>query len=121
MIRVLNPDRIGRTTILIVARYALNTQFHNLRPNVAQLAKGVVQLGVEHSDQVDHAVQPRIALTNGRDNHTSNTAGRTTRVVLQVEAISYPAEQRAILRKCTSCSILHGSLGSISLCDRIML
>jgi hypothetical protein len=76
-------------------------QFRNFRPNLAQLVKGVVQLGVEHSDQVDHVVQPRISLTNGRDNYTSTTAGRTVRVVLQVEVISYPAEQRAILRKRT--------------------
>jgi hypothetical protein len=93
----MNPDRGGRTTIQIVACYALNTQFHNLRPNLAQLVKGVVQLGVEHGDQVDHVVLPGIALTNGQDNHTSSTAGQTTRVVLQVKAISYPAEQRAIL------------------------
>jgi hypothetical protein len=47
---VLNPDRGGRTTIQIVVRCALNTQFHNLHPNLAQLVKGVVQLGVEHGD-----------------------------------------------------------------------
>jgi hypothetical protein len=39
-------------------------QFRNLRLNLAQLVKGVVQLYVEHGSQVDHAVQPRIALTN---------------------------------------------------------
>jgi hypothetical protein len=65
MVRVLNPDRGGRTTIKIVACYALSTQFHTLRPNRAQLVKGVVQLGVEHGGQVDHAIQPGIALTNG--------------------------------------------------------
>jgi hypothetical protein len=97
MLRMLNLDRGERTTIQIMVLCAHNTQFRNLRPNLAQLVKGVVQLGVEHGDQVDHAVQPRIALTNGRDNHTSSTAGRTTRVVLQVKAISYPSEQRAIL------------------------
>jgi hypothetical protein len=117
-VRVLNPDRSGRTTILIVARCALNTQFHNLRSNLAQLVKGVVQLNVEHDDQVDHVVQPRIALTNSQDNHTSNTAGRIARVVFQVEAVSYLAEQRAVLRKRTSCSIY---LGSIPLNDRIVL
>jgi hypothetical protein len=74
----------------------------NLRPNLAQLVKGVVQLCVEHDDQVDHAAQPGIALTNWRDNHTSSTASRTARIVLQVKAISYPAEQRAILRKRSS-------------------
>jgi hypothetical protein len=121
MVRVLNPDRGGRTTIQIVACRAFSTQFRNLCPNLTQLVKGVVQLCVEHGDQVDHAVQPGIALTNRRDNHTSNTAGRTTRVVLQVEAISYPAEQRAILGKCTSCCILHGCLGSIPLSNRIVL
>jgi hypothetical protein len=50
---------------MIVARCALGTEFCNLRPNLAQLAKGVVQLGVEHGDQVDHVVQPRISLTDG--------------------------------------------------------
>jgi hypothetical protein len=96
-------------------------QFRNLHPNLAQLVKGVVQLGVEHDSQVDHVVQHGIAFTNRRDNHTSSTAGRAARVVLQVEVVSYPAEQRAILRKCTSCCILHGCLGSISLSDRIVL
>jgi hypothetical protein len=93
MVRVLNLDRGGRTTIQLVVCRALSTQFHNLRSNLAQLVKGVVQLGVEHDGQVDHAVQPRIAFTNWRDNHTSNTASRTARVVLQIEAVSYPAEQ----------------------------
>jgi hypothetical protein len=118
---VLNPDRGGRTTIQIVACCALSTQFRNLRPNLAQLVKVMVQLCVEHDSQVDHVVQPVIALTNWRGNHTSNTVGRTTRVVLQVEAISYPAEQRAILRKCMSCCILHGCLCSIPLGNRIVL
>jgi hypothetical protein len=67
-------------------------QFHNLCPNIAQLVKGVVQLGVEHGDQVDHAVQPGIALTNRRDNHTSSTIGRTARVLLQVEVVIYPTK-----------------------------
>jgi hypothetical protein len=120
-VRVLNPDRGGRTTIQIVACCALSTQFRNLRPNLAQLVKGVVQLCVEHGGQVDHVVQPGIALTNRRDNHTSSTADRTTRVVLQVKAISYPVEQRAILRKCPSCCILHGCLDSIPLSNRIVL
>jgi hypothetical protein len=93
----------------------------NLLPNLAQLVKGVVQLFVEHGGQVDHAAQPGIALTNWLDNHTSGTASRTARVVLQVKAISYPAEQRAILRKCLSCCILHGCLGSVLLSDRIVL
>jgi hypothetical protein len=64
MVRVLNPDRGGRTTIKIVACRAFSTQFRNLRPNLAQLVKGVVQLCVEHGDQIDHAAQPGIALTN---------------------------------------------------------
>jgi hypothetical protein len=64
MVRVLNPDRGGRTTIQIVACCALSTQFRNLRLNLAQLVKGVVQLYVEHDGQVDHAVQSGIALTN---------------------------------------------------------
>jgi hypothetical protein len=42
MVRVLNPDKGGRTTIQIVARCALSTQFHNLCPNLTQLVKGVV-------------------------------------------------------------------------------
>jgi hypothetical protein len=46
MVRVLNLDRGGRTTIQIVVCGALSTQFCNLRPNLAQLVKGVVQLGV---------------------------------------------------------------------------
>jgi hypothetical protein len=46
---VLNPDKGGRTTIQIVACCALSTQFRNLRPNLAQLIKGVVQLCVEHN------------------------------------------------------------------------
>jgi hypothetical protein len=96
---VLNLDRGGRTTIQIVACCALSTQLHNLCPNLAQLVKGVVQLDVEHGGQVDHVVQPGIAFTNWRDNHTSSTAGRMARVVLQVKAISYPVEQRAMLRK----------------------
>jgi hypothetical protein len=53
---VLNPDRSGGTTILIVVRYALSTQFRNLRPSLAQFVKGVVKLGVEHDDEVDNAV-----------------------------------------------------------------
>jgi hypothetical protein len=79
---VLNLDRGGRTTIKIVACRTLSTQFRNLHPNLAQLVKGVVQLCVEHDSQVDHAAQPGITLTNWRDNHTSSTAGQTTRVVL---------------------------------------
>jgi hypothetical protein len=120
-VRVLNPDRGERTTIQIVACCALNTQFRNLRPNLAQLIEGVVQLCVEHDSQVDHVVQPGIALTNWRGNHTSSTAGRMARVVLQVEAISYPAEKQAILRKCSSFCILHGCLCSIPLSNRIVL
>jgi hypothetical protein len=95
-------------------------QFRNLHPNLAQLVKGVVQLCVEHGGQVDHAAQPGIALTDWQDNHTSSTADQTARVVLQVKAISYPAEQRAILRKCLSCCILHGCLSSIPLSNRIV-
>ena len=63
-VRVLNPDKSGGTTILIMARCALSAQFCNLRSSLAQLIKGMVQLGFEHGDQVDHAVQPGIALTN---------------------------------------------------------
>jgi hypothetical protein len=100
MVRVLNLDRGGRNTIQIVVCCAISTQFYILCPNLAQLVKGVVQLGVEHGGQIDHAVHPRIALTNRRHNHTSSTARLMARVVLQVKAINYPAEQRAILRKC---------------------
>jgi hypothetical protein len=42
-------------------------------------------------------------------------------VVLQVETVNHPTEQRTVLQKCTSCSILHGCLGSIPLSDRIMI
>jgi hypothetical protein len=102
---------------------ALHTQHAIPQPSLEHCLtrQGVVQLGVEHDDQVDHAVQPGIVLTNGRDNNTSSTASRTTRVVLQVKAISCPTEQRAVLRKCMSCCILHGYLGSIPLSDRIVL
>jgi hypothetical protein len=65
MVRVLNPNRDRRTTIQIVAWCALSKQFRNLRPNLAQLVKGAVQLCVDHDDQVDHAVLPGIALTDG--------------------------------------------------------
>jgi hypothetical protein len=49
----------------MVALRALCTQFCDLRPSLAQLVKGVDQLGVEHGDQIDHAAQSGIALTNG--------------------------------------------------------
>jgi hypothetical protein len=49
---VLNFDRSEGTTILIVVHHALSMQFHNLSPSLAQLVKGVVQLDVEHGDQV---------------------------------------------------------------------
>ena len=62
--RVLNPDRSGGTILLMAALCALSTQFRNLCLSLAQLIKGVVQLGVEHNDQVDHAAQSGIALTN---------------------------------------------------------
>jgi hypothetical protein len=52
MVRLLNLDKGRRTTIQIVACCALTTQFRNLRPNLAQLVKGVVQLCVEHGGQV---------------------------------------------------------------------
>jgi hypothetical protein len=45
---MLNPDRSEGTILLMAALRALNTQFRNLRPSLAQLVKGVVQLGVEH-------------------------------------------------------------------------
>jgi hypothetical protein len=67
---VLNLDKGGRTTIQIVVCCVFSTQFRNFRPNLAQLVKGVVQLCVEHDDQVDHAAQPGIALTNWRDNQS---------------------------------------------------
>jgi hypothetical protein len=47
---VLNLDRRGGTTLLMAAHRALSTQFHNLRPSLAQLVKGVVQLDVEHDN-----------------------------------------------------------------------
>jgi hypothetical protein len=52
------------TILLMAALYALSTQSRNLRPSLAQLVKGVVQLGVEHGDQVDHAAQSGIALAD---------------------------------------------------------
>jgi hypothetical protein len=42
----------------------LSMQFRDLHTSLGQLVKGVVQLGVEHNDHVDHAAQSRIALTN---------------------------------------------------------
>jgi hypothetical protein len=63
-VRVLSPNRSGGTILLMAALRVLSTQFHNLRSSLAQLVKGVVQLGVEHGDQVDHAAQSGIALTN---------------------------------------------------------
>jgi hypothetical protein len=48
----------------MAALRTLSTQFHDLCTSLAQLVKGVVQLGVEHDDQVDHAAQSGIALTN---------------------------------------------------------
>jgi hypothetical protein len=38
-------------------------QFRDIRTSLARLVKGVVQLGVEHGDHVDHAAQSGIALT----------------------------------------------------------
>jgi hypothetical protein len=64
-VRVLSPNR-GRGTILqMTMLHALSVQFHDLHTSLAQLVKGVVQLRVEHDDQVDHAAQFGIALTNG--------------------------------------------------------
>jgi hypothetical protein len=39
---MLNPDRSGGTTLLMVARRMLSTQFRNLRLSRAQPIKGVV-------------------------------------------------------------------------------
>jgi hypothetical protein len=64
-VRVLSPNRGGGTILLMAALCALSTQLHNLRTSLAQLVKGVVQLGVEHDDRVHHATQSGIALTNG--------------------------------------------------------
>jgi hypothetical protein len=61
-IRVLSPNRGGGTILLMMALHALSTQFRNLRPSLAQLIKGVVQLGVEHGDQVDHAALLNLGL-----------------------------------------------------------
>jgi hypothetical protein len=63
-VRVLSSNRGGGTIFLMVVLHVLSTQFRNLRPSLAQLVKGVVQLGVEHNDQIDHAAQSGIALTN---------------------------------------------------------
>jgi hypothetical protein len=44
-------SRQERGTILLMAALrVLSTQFRNLRPSLAQLIKGVVQLGVEHGN-----------------------------------------------------------------------
>jgi hypothetical protein len=48
-------------------------------PKPCPTRQGRGKLCVEHDDQVDHAAQPRISLTNWRDNHTSSTTGRTAR------------------------------------------
>jgi hypothetical protein len=48
----------------MVALRALSTQFRNLYLSLVQLVKGMVQLGVEHDDQVDHAAQYGITVTN---------------------------------------------------------
>jgi hypothetical protein len=49
-VRVLSPNR-GRGTILLMAALrTLSPLFHNLRTSLAQLVKGVVQLGIEHGD-----------------------------------------------------------------------
>jgi hypothetical protein len=81
----------------MAALRTLSTQFHNLRTSLAQLVKGVLQLGVEHSDQINHATQPGIALTHKSDNHTPGTTDRTSGVVLQVETVIHPTKQRTIL------------------------
>jgi hypothetical protein len=65
VVRVLSPNRGGGTILLMAALHALGMQFYNLRTSLAQLVKGAVHLGVEHGDQVDHAAQFGIALTNG--------------------------------------------------------
>jgi hypothetical protein len=49
----------------MAALRALSTQFCDLCTSLSQLIKGVVQLGIEHGDQVDHAAEPGITLTNG--------------------------------------------------------
>jgi hypothetical protein len=63
-VRVLSPNRGRGTILLMAALHALSTQFRNLRPSLTQLVKGVVQLSVEHDDQVDRVAQSGIALTN---------------------------------------------------------
>jgi hypothetical protein len=49
---VLSPNGGGETIPLMEALRALSTQFLDLRTGHAQLIKGVVQLDVEHDDQV---------------------------------------------------------------------
>jgi hypothetical protein len=63
-ISVLSPNRSEGTILLMTALHVLSMPFNNLCPSLAQLVKGVVQLSVEHGDQVDHAAQSGIALTN---------------------------------------------------------
>jgi hypothetical protein len=57
-------ERFWHPVHVMAALDALSTQFRNLRSSLAQLVKGVVQLGVEHGDQVDHAAQSGIALAD---------------------------------------------------------
>jgi hypothetical protein len=61
---VLSPNRGGGTILLMSALCALNMQFRDFCTSLVQLIKGLIQLSVEHDDQVDHATQSRIALTN---------------------------------------------------------
>jgi hypothetical protein len=85
-VRVPSPDRSERTTILIVVRCALNTQFWNLCPNLAQLIKGMVQLGVEHGDQVDcDILSPGMGYPGPRLNRI-NRVTISTRCIFFLEA-----------------------------------
>jgi hypothetical protein len=61
---VLSPNRGGGTILLMSALRALSMQFRDFCTSLVQLIKGLVQLSVEHGNQVDHAAQSRIALTN---------------------------------------------------------
>jgi uncharacterized membrane protein len=64
-VRLLSPNRGGGTILLMAVLCALIMQSRSIRTSLAQLVKGMVQLGVEHGDQIDHATQSRNALTNG--------------------------------------------------------
>jgi hypothetical protein len=120
-VRVLSPKKSGGSTFLVAAIYSLGTQLCNLCTSPAQLVQRVVQLSVKHSEWVDYATQPRVVLSNRRDNHTLCVTSGTMGVVPKVKTIGHPTKQRTVQGKCTSSSILHSRLNSVPLRDRVVL